>query len=185
MKIKTLEDARQVAKKLHQMGARNVVITTLSLPLHEVPSEVHLETSSDDSLYCFTSQQLYSAEEEDGQIDQHLIAFPTYPGYFTGTGDLFSALVVARLQESMNQNKPLIDAIYRVVCSVNAIAKKTWLYQRKTIQIESRGEADLIETKPNASKLVHSCELRLIQGKKEIESPEDYITKDTIKFIQI
>ncbi|KAI9476575.1 MAG: pyridoxal kinase [Benjaminiella poitrasii] len=184
MTITSLKDACQVAKKLHTFGPPNVVITTLSLPLKYVPADVHLETSSDNSLYCFTSQLF----PEDGRVDQYLISFPTYEGYFTGTGDLFSSLVVARLQEAINKNKSspsLIDAVYRVVCSVNTITKKTWLYQKERVHIESHGKADLIDSKPNASSLVHSCELRLIQGKKVIEDPESYIDKGTIKVIQI
>lgn len=176
-----MQDAISATKKLHGLGATNVIITTLTLPLQDIPVEIHLPSTCDKSLYCFTSQRL-----PDGTIEQHLISFPTYTGYFTGTGDLFSSLVVARLQEAINDNGPpcLINATYRVVCSVNAITKRTWLYQKKHVTILSHGEADEIEKKPNASALVHKCELALIKGKKDIEEPER-IGEGVVKYIKL
>lgn len=160
MKIDSLADACLVAKKLHSLGSAHIVITTLSIPFDHVPKEIHLDSSSEKSLYCFTSQVL-----SDGTIDQHLISFPTFEGYFTGTGDLFSSLVVARLQESIDKSIDrvpcLVDAAYRVICTVNAITKKTFIYQQK-----------LLAGNPGAAKLARIRELHLIQGKKDIEQPE-------------
>lgn len=179
-KIVSLDDARQVAKKMHELGPSYLVITSLSLPLKDVPAKVRIELSSEESLYSLTSQL-----HADGQVEQHLIAFPTFPGYFTGTGDLFSSLCVARFQESIEKNGEFVDAIYRVVCSVNAIVQKTYAYQKKRIQIESNGKSDTLDSKPSAASLVRSCELRLIQGKKEIEDPEHLMTKSLINVIRI
>ncbi|KAK4510130.1 uncharacterized protein ATC70_006302 [Mucor velutinosus] len=166
-KITSLEEACQVAKKLHSLGSPNVVITTLSLPLKDVPIEVQLETSSEESLYCLSSQQI-----NDGTTEQYLIAFPTYEGYFTGTGDLFSSLAVAHFARKENS---LIEAVFKVICSVNAITKNTYLYQQK--------KNNSMKNKPDAANLVHNCELRLIQGKKEIEHPE--LFKDVIKKVKV
>ncbi|KAI8982462.1 Ribokinase-like protein [Mycotypha africana] len=179
MKISSLEDTRQVAKKLHGLGTPNIVITSLKLPLKHVPQEIQFENeSTDESLYCFTSQEL-----PNGELVQHLISFPTYQGYFTGTGDLFSSLIVPRLQESM-RNKTrhfLIEAVYRVVCSVNAITKKTWLYQQEYMQQRYGNEAS--EIKPNEAKAVRSCELRLIQSRKEIEQSD--LFREVVKSVQV
>lgn len=165
MKIKSLLDASNVTKKLHTLGSPNVIITSLTVPLKDVPKVIHSETSSDESLYCFTSQTL-----PDGTIEQNLISFPTYPGYFTGTGDLFSSLVVARLQEQMNKSDipSLAEAAYLVICSVNAITKNTWLHQQKKILLEKTQATRL---KPDSAKVTRQCELQLIKGKKEIENP--------------
>lgn len=179
-KITSLDDARQVAKKLHALGSPHVVITTLSLPLKDVPTKARIESSSEESLYSLTSQL-----HADGQVEQHLIAFPTFPGYFTGTGDLFSSLCVARFQESIEQQGGFVDAVYRVVCSVNAIVQKTYAYQQKRLQIESNGTSNSIDSKPSAASLVRSCELRLIQGKREIEDPDHFMTKGLISVIRI
>ncbi|KAG2191375.1 hypothetical protein INT46_001752 [Mucor plumbeus] len=163
MKITSLEEACQVAKKLHSLGSPNVVITSLSLSLKDVPVEIQSETSSEESLYCLSSQQI-----NDGTTEQYLIAFPTYEGYFTGTGDLFSSLTVAHFAQKQSS---LIDAVFKVICSVNAITRKTYIYQQQ--------KNNSMKTKPNAANLVRNCELRLIQGKKEIEEPELY--KNVIK----
>jgi pyridoxine kinase len=179
-KITSLDDACQVAKKLHALGSPHVVITTLSLPLKDVPAKARIESSSEESLYTLTSQL-----HADGQVEQYLIAFPTFPGYFTGTGDLFSSLCVARFQESIEKNGRFVDAIYRVVCSVNAIVQKTYAYQKKRIQLETNGQSDSIDSKPSAASLVRSCELRLIQGKKEIEDPDHFMAKGLLRVVKI
>lgn len=158
LKIESLDDTCKVAKKLHQLGSKNVIITSLNLPLKYIPQQLQTESSNDDSLYCFTSQVA-----ANGDIEQHLISFPTYPGRFSGTGDLFASLVVARIQETSR----LIDAVYRVVCSVNQIAKTTYLYQKKHLK-ENMSPAQICRV----------CELRLIQGKKAIEEPELYASNE-------
>lgn len=165
MKIETLEDVCKVAERLHQMGSQNVVITSLNLPLKEVPEELQTELSSNDSLYCFTSQRLV-----DNRIEQHLISFPTYPGRFTGTGDLFASLVVARIQEHVK----LVDAVYKVVCSVNQIAKSTYIYQKKHLKKDM-----------TPAQISRICELRLIQGKRAIEEPSSCVNDKELKVVNV
>lgn len=168
MKIVSLQDVCKVSEKLHSLGSPNVIITTLSLPLDNVPQEIRLESSTESSLYCFTSQKL-----PNGKTEQHLIAFPTYQGYFTGTGDLFSSLLVARFTEE----NTLVNAAFKAVCSVNAITRKTYMYQQKWVRVQDIGK------KPSAAKLVNKCELLLVQGKKNIENPE--LESENIKFTKI
>ncbi|KAI8381295.1 pyridoxal kinase [Radiomyces spectabilis] len=165
VKIDSLASACQAAEQLHTFGCPRVVITSMAVPLSDIPADIRLPTSSEDSLYCLTS------EKTSHGLEQHIIAFPTYTGYFTGTGDLFSALMVARLQQANETGASLATAALQVVSSVNAVTKKTWLYQRKYVNITSHGEADLIEQKPNAPDLIRRCELRIVQGKPEIEDP--------------
>ncbi|KAI8978093.1 Ribokinase-like protein [Pilobolus umbonatus] len=155
IKITSLDTAKRAAMKLHSMGTPNIVITSLTLPFNYVPVDIQLPDSTKDSLYCFTSQY------KEGAYEQYLISFPTYPGYFTGTGDLFSSLVVAWFQSS------LIEAVVKVICSVNAVTKRTYEYQ-KGLEYDS-----------------HRCELRVIQGKKDIEEPERVMKEGRIKYIQI
>ncbi|KAI8636351.1 pyridoxal kinase, partial [Parasitella parasitica] len=169
MKITSLKEACQVARKLHLLGSPNVVITSLSLPLEDVPAHIQTEASCKESLYCLSSQQVNNGTT----TEQHLIAFPTYEGYFTGTGDLFSSLTVAHFTHKQSS---LIEAVFKVICSVNAITKKTYLYQQKK---NNSTKSD----KSNAANMTRNCELRLIQGKTEIEEPERYM--DVIKKVQI
>jgi pyridoxine kinase len=162
MKITSLQTAKNAIKQIHDFGVDRVVITSLTLPRQDVPDTIIPSSGSDqhEQLYCMTSQR-----HPDGRLQQHLISFPTYEGYFTGTGDLFSALTVARLQDYPHS---LAQAIFKVVSSVNAVTLKTWKHQQKLLQ----GNEQVIVDKPSDAKLVHACELQVVKGKKEIEHPD-------------
>ncbi|KAI8320041.1 Ribokinase-like protein [Martensiomyces pterosporus] len=87
VKIHSLEDAKQACDALHALGVPNVVITSSVLAedktlgederklLHLVGSELDLAT---------------------GNKHQFRISFPRLEGYFTGSGDFFAALTMAR-----------------------------------------------------------------------------------------
>ncbi|KAI7865869.1 Ribokinase-like protein [Spinellus fusiger] len=169
--INSLESACDTARILHTMGTPNIIITSLSLPINEVPANIRPITNETHALFCLTSQKTAS-----GKVEQHLIAFPTYPGYFTGTGDMFSALIVARWQEAcVNKSESaLATAAFKVVCSVNAITLKTYNRQKMYIQKEDHGQTGVIEHSPDSPEVVRRCELMVIQGKKEIEEPEKF-----------
>ncbi|SAM09329.1 hypothetical protein [Absidia glauca] len=162
MKITSLQTAKNAIKQIHDFGVDRVVITSLTLPRQDVPVTIIPPSGSDqhEQLYCMISQR-----HPDGRLQQHLISFPTYEGYFTGTGDLFSALTVARLQDYPHS---LAQAIFKVVSSVNAVTLKTWKHQQKLLQ----GNEQVIVDKPSDAKLVHACELQVVKGKKEIEHPD-------------
>lgn len=176
IKIDSLATARQAAQKLHEFGVPNVVITTLKLPIADVPEEILLPGATDNSLYCFTSQAGSS---------QHLISFPTYRGYFTGTGDMFSALVVARYQEQPKSSPTaLADAVKRVVSTVNALTRRTWEHQKKHLPMVSNGAVEELDGRPSDPALVYTCELQMVKGKAEIENP-DLVGKNVIKMTQL
>ncbi|KAI8339332.1 Ribokinase-like protein [Chlamydoabsidia padenii] len=161
MKITSLHTAKVALKQIHDFGVDRIVITSLALPRSNVPDSISLPSSDHhEQLYCMTSQR-----HPDGTLQQHLISFPTFEGYFTGTGDLFSALTVARLQDYPDS---LAQAILKVVKSVNGVTLKTWKHQQKLQQ----GNDRLVMTKPDDPSLVYACELQLIKGKQEIEHPE-------------
>ncbi|KAI9016330.1 Ribokinase-like protein [Phycomyces nitens] len=169
--INSLESASEAAKALHALGTPNVIITSVSLPVSQVPESVRLPSGETHALYCLTSHKSIT-----GVTDQHLIAFPTYPGYFTGTGDMFSGLVVARWQEAIDNKAefPLASAAFKVVSTVNAITLKTFNRQKAFIKSESRGQTGSIEKRPDSPTVIRQCELMVIKGKKEIEDPDSY-----------
>lgn len=166
IKIDSIESAKLAAKKLHELGAPNVIITSLQLPIKDIPSDIVLPDADESSLYCLVSQK---------DSDQHLISFPTYQGYFTGTGDLFSALVVARWQEELSKSPDspsLAQATLRVVASVNAVTCRTWLHQQKHIKELTQGQIEQLNARPSDPALVRCCELQLIKGRRDIENPD-------------
>ncbi|KAK9675042.1 putative pyridoxal kinase, partial [Basidiobolus ranarum] len=82
MKINTLEDVHNCLSKFHSFGIEHVVITSCQL-----------EDTPKDTLILFGSQQIGT------KISQFSLEFPQLDGYFTGTGDVLSALILAHLQK--------------------------------------------------------------------------------------
>ncbi|KAJ2884825.1 putative pyridoxal kinase [Coemansia aciculifera] len=83
MKIRSTEDAKRACDKLHSFGVPNVIITSINVEgdssqLHLIGSERIQETGG------------------DAITHQFCISFPKLDGYFTGSGDFFAALVLAR-----------------------------------------------------------------------------------------
>lgn len=130
-------------------------------------------------LYCICSSKV------DQELKVHAIGFPTYDGYFTGTGDLFSALLVARLDEAVHEEAqaklktshgnghgaqaqlgPLARACVKVVATMKAVVLRTYQAQKGATV------AALDRTQASSSAVIKRCELRLIQSKADIEHPD-------------
>ncbi|KAJ2819138.1 putative pyridoxal kinase, partial [Coemansia furcata] len=79
MKIASVLDAKRACDKLHSFGVPNVVITSIHV---EGDSQLHLIGSE--------------LDQESGAKHQFSISFPKLDGYFTGSGDFFAAMVLAR-----------------------------------------------------------------------------------------
>ncbi|CAO3665766.1 unnamed protein product [Umbelopsis ramanniana] len=185
-KIKTLSDAQETIQHLHQLGAPHVVITSVHLPQKDIPKELIVNPHIDKALVCIGSTML-----GNGQTKQFLVSFPTFQGYFTGTGDMFSALVVARLTEQLkaaneggDDLSPLARAIFKVVLSLNAVTEKTWKRQKEYVKLQKGEQAADIEGKPDSASTIRQCELMVIQGKQAIENPHLF-TRDDIKVVMI
>jgi pyridoxine kinase len=200
-KITDIKSCLEVIDLLHMSGVEHVVLTSVTFAIKDVqdccrsgegessitvPSESQEggQEEASTALFCVCS----SASSTDAKPRAFAIGFPTYDGYFTGTGDLFSALLVARLDEALNNNKssssfttttaatssessssslpPLARACLKVVATMKAVVLRTYLAQQGT-----QGRS-LDRTQQSASQSVKQCELRLIQSKNEIENPD-------------
>ncbi|KAJ2644430.1 hypothetical protein GGF44_000634 [Coemansia sp. RSA 1694] len=80
MKITSMLDAKRACDKLHSFGVPNVVITSINVEGDS--SRLHLIGSE--------------RNQETGATHQFCISFPKLDGYFTGSGDFFAALMLAR-----------------------------------------------------------------------------------------
>ncbi|KAJ2096676.1 hypothetical protein GGI09_004231 [Coemansia sp. S100] len=80
MKIASVADAKRACDKLHSFGVPNVVITSINVDGDS--SQLHLIGSE--------------RNEESGATHQFSISFPKLDGYFTGSGDFFAAMMLAR-----------------------------------------------------------------------------------------
>jgi pyridoxine kinase len=78
----------------------------------------------DDILVCFASSMI------DGQLDTWAFALPTVQGYFSGVGDLFSAMVLAHYAPESVQSgaPPLAEAVSKALLTVQQILLRTHLF---------------------------------------------------------
>ncbi|KAF9142504.1 putative pyridoxal kinase [Linnemannia schmuckeri] len=199
-KITDVKSCLEVIEILHGAGVENVVITSVSLSPSDIVAHHTFGqngaatngTSKEDgveeeSMYCVCS----SRRSKDGVPRVFAIGFPTYDGYFTGTGDLFSALLVARLDEAVQQEaesdlegqeKPvsltnghhaekretaLSRACIKVVATMRAVVLRTYQAQKGTTG------RSLDRTLASSAAVVKRCELQLIQSKRDIEQPDE------------
>jgi len=96
------------------------------LPTHTLPWYHSAEDSDpeDDILVCFASTKL-----SDGSLETTAFSLPTVQGYFSGVGDLFSAMVQAHYQP--NPSSPataLVDAVSRALLAVQCVLLRTHLH---------------------------------------------------------
>ncbi|KAK2143433.1 hypothetical protein LSH36_842g00027 [Paralvinella palmiformis] len=136
IKITNLETAKQAMNKLHEMGAKIVVISSTSL-------------GSDDLLVCVGSS-VNNGSRTSLQIDM-----PKLPAHFTGTGDLFTALLLAWLHYHSDNIKLACE---KTVSTMQCVLKRTLA--------KAKEKAGLMKPTPA------QIELQLIQSKRDIEAPE-------------
>ncbi|KAJ1960858.1 putative pyridoxal kinase, partial [Dipsacomyces acuminosporus] len=150
IKINTLEDAKNACNALHQLGIPNVVITSSIL-------------SNDETLNEEEKGLLHLVGSEQSTNTQFRISFPRLDGYFTGSGDFFAALLMARL----TNEKSLKSACELATSTQVGVMRATKDYQDKTgvpvPQNLVRG------TRP--ANMVRGFELRIIPSQHLITSP--------------
>lgn len=136
--ITSESDAMKCMEILHQMGSKTVVISSSAIG----PAE---------DLIAFGS-----TKNGDG-IECWKLNIPRLPHLFTGTGDLFAALLLAWLWRS---NGDLSTAMNNSISTLQGVLRRTADY----------AEDQLKKGKPYGVKLL---ELRLIQSKCDIENPPE------------
>lgn len=149
VKITSLETLHQALTALHTTyGVPHVVVSSIPLPISLVSSigvpappqsytrllpaarppwydAVGVGEPDDEVLVCFASTY-----KSDGTLDTHAFALPTIRGYFSGVGDLFSALVLGHYNhpEAKSTLPPLAHAVSRALLTVQQILLRTHLY---------------------------------------------------------
>ncbi|KAF9956214.1 putative pyridoxal kinase [Mortierella alpina] len=194
-KITDVKSCLEVIEMLHNAGVEHVVLTSVSLSPRDIvehtarspatngcqnDKQENGRVDDESMLYCICSSKV------DQEFRVHAIGFPTYDGYFTGTGDLFSALLVARLDEAIREEVqaefkmspangheaktqlgPLAQACVKVVATMKAVVLRTYQAQKGATA------AALDRTQASSSAVIKRCELRLIQSKTDIEHPNE------------
>nr|CAG4650300.1 EOG090X09AY [Sida crystallina] len=152
-KIESESDALECMKLLHGKGAKTVVISSSVL-------------GAEGRLTAFGSIQKPRAgtggeDEAEGRTEAWKIDMSRLPHLFTGTGDLFAALLLAWLHRCPGN---LARAMERSIDTLQAVLKTTSDYAES--RMPSAGEV-------NRTKLL---ELRLVQSKKYMEDPPQTFT---------
>ena len=137
MRITSLETAWQAMQKLHEMGTKTVVMTSSDL-------------GSDDVLVCLGSCVV------NGYSTKIQLDIPRLHVDFTGTGDLFAALLLAWTYQHPQDLKLACEKT--VSCMQHVLRRTLQAAQKKA----GPGE------KPTLAQL----ELKLVQSKSDIEQPD-------------
>lgn len=133
LRIVSEQDGREACNKLHAAGPTKVVITSINI---------------DGNLFLIGSNK----KEKDLAAEQFKIIIPKIPAYFTGTGDLMTALL---LGWSNKYPDNLARAAELAVSSLQAVLQRT---------INDYRSAGF---DPKTS----SLEIRLIQSQEDIRNP--------------
>ncbi|EJU03862.1 bud site selection protein 16 [Dacryopinax primogenitus] len=187
----TLREALRILHTLH--GVPHVVISTVlptpelaaSLPAHVLAPQTnglpeHSPYLGDVQLVV-SSSVLPEDERKDGKVSTvHVGSVKQIKGYFSGVGDLFSALVLAHFPGRSDPpppapDTPLSRATARAVASVQGIIVSTHHYVQ-TLPEEERPETDQELDGQDGERRVRRMrarELRLIQGREYILNPDE------------
>lgn len=128
------KDGFEACKKLHSAGPKKVIITSIKI---------------DDNLLLIGSHQKFKGQPPE----QFKIVIPMIPAYFTGTGDLMTALL---LGWSNKYPDDLDKASELAVSSLQAVLQRT-VSDYKLAGFDPRSD---------------SLEIRLIQSQEDIKNPQ-------------
>ena len=136
--VVSLADALAACDKLHAMGPHTVVITSMDVP--------------DDNGAALTLVGSTALPQAPGMPSKFTLRVPKRPGYFTGTGDLTAALLLARFAQTPDA---LASAAELAIASVQGVIAQT-------------AEA---AAQPGAPAPPAGIELRLVAGAGHITQP--------------
>jgi pyridoxine kinase len=104
----------------------------------------------------------------------HAASVPLIPGYFSGVGDLFSALVLAHFTSSPNVPAPLAAAASAALTKTHAVLARTHAYV-SALPIDERNdtdeEADMRDPSRRVARM-RARELRIVQSRDLLSSTE-------------
>ena len=170
-----IEDTASLHKVLdilhHKYQVPHVVIS--SIPLRQwlrgiLPPNDHpipTEEDAEDQLLCMTSSRVPG---QDTESSVHSACVPLIPGYFSGVGDLFSALVLAHLPPPHTNapEPPLAHAVAHALAKTHALLALTHEYAAAlpaADRLPTDDERDAAEPERKIRRM-KGRELRLVQG---------------------
>lgn len=173
---------RQAIAKLHDIyRVPHVVIS--SIPLKPwltdlLPAHLRPPTDSTDTDYLAC---IASSRTGDGTSAVYAKCFPCLPGYFSGVGDLFSALVLAHFDEAGAEGaegeSPLSRAASQAVSQTHAILSLTHEAALALPEDERQATDEELDAREPMRKVkrMRGRELRLIQGQDIIRGTQPIV----------
>ncbi|KAH0583110.1 Pyridoxal kinase [Termitomyces sp. J132] len=178
-KLEDLPSLRKAISILHEKyHVPNIVISSIPLTpwlSSALPSKIE-HTTDTDKLLCITSS--FSPDSDQGRPIVYAQSVPLIPGYFSGVGDLFSALLLAHFPHPTISNtdfsSPETTSIARaaayalatthhILCLTHAHATTLPEHER----LSTDDEADVVEPLRKTRRM-RGRELRVIQGQAAI-----------------
>ncbi|EPQ56186.1 Ribokinase-like protein [Gloeophyllum trabeum ATCC 11539] len=169
-----------------QYGVPNIIISSMilkpwlkeALPDHIRPSNAEQDRA--DYLLCLCSTSS-NTENPDDLSMVHAYAIPCVPGYFSGVGDLFSAMVLAHLEPTVSPadleqlgtgQTPLSYATSMAVTKTHAVLSVTYEYSQSLPEDERLPTDDEKDKEDPERKIrrMKGRELRLVQAQDIIRS---------------
>lgn len=123
MKLKTVADALAACKKLHAQGPRVVVISSFEEAGAEHEATKSGKPGKPRELLVIGSRVINSKEGVQ-TYEQYEVRFPWIDSYYTGTGDLFAALLLAWLHRFPNDFKRVLESVISTIQDVLRITLK-------------------------------------------------------------
>lgn len=140
IQINNVDDAWKAVNWFHEKGCKTVVLSSTEL-------------GDENNLLALASNVGH------GTKDAVTIEIPKFPVQFTGSGDLFAALLLAW----MHKTNGIQTAVERTIATMQAVLKNT------------------VEQCEGKTKTPQNIELKLIQSKEEIEHPKVTITAKIVR----
>ncbi|KAG9099109.1 putative pyridoxal kinase [Ceratobasidium sp. 392] len=194
IQLTSRDSLRSALKILHtNLGVPHVVITSVTVRrgsrlLEEVVDAGLFTTSilatngatsnghvSDEFILCVSSS---ASEDTNTPPAIHALAVPRIKGYFSGVGDLFSALVLAHFESATsssssqsNSTTPLSRAASRALHTTHTILRRTQQHALEIAENEASAYTDdeLDEQQPlRRVRRMRTRELRIIQSRDDI-----------------
>ncbi|GIZ43291.1 hypothetical protein CKM354_000652300 [Cercospora kikuchii] len=197
IKIHDLESMREAIGKLHEKGVPNVVVTSIRLPPTTASTPVPGEGGEGKSSQAKLSI-IGSTATSNGTPRLFRITVPALPVFFSGTGDMFAALLVARLKEAAKEHGvldtlswrsgdevkgpelPLAKATEKVLASMGAVLKDTArhyegvskeLEQGQDLNEGSGEEGQKEREKERHLRLTRAAEVRVVRNARALREP--------------
>lgn len=135
---------------------------SLKKALNELHTRFRVPNVTISSLKFKDSHQIkaVTSTSVNGQLQQHLFDIPYIESYFTGVGDLFSALLLDRVFSYAKHHQTYLEASVNEVLSVMAVVL------RVTSEEAAKELGKAVKSKMGSAETMKSCELRLIQCRK-------------------